>query len=123
VAAVVRRAIRVFCDAESHAPRVATVGHLAYAVGDGRGFYIQYREDLDAQRLDRDQLIPRDPDKPGFLLPHDSGDRLTRTRDVYECPLCGLGVELTNENVRKLTMGLAGAGVTSVRLASLAASL
>ena len=121
-----RATIRVYCDVPSHAPKVATVGHLEYGsaeLGADGKLHAEHRDDLDVQWLDGDQLIPADPHEPGLLLSNETGDRIERPRYVYECPLCGLRVELTGENVDRLTDGLAAAGVTSVRLSDLAATL
>jgi hypothetical protein len=115
-----RASIRVFCDEESHAPRVANAGHLEYGVADDRPHHVEHREEPDTETLHGDELLaPRgDP-----MLPADVGDAELRVRHVFQCDLCGLRVELRQETAEKLVAGLVAAGVPSVRLSVLAASL
>lgn len=96
--------IKVYCDDQSHAPKVAIVEWLGRSE-DGRvGPW--YRTDVPATRHSR--ATSEDP---------------KRGRIPMRCPLCGLDVEMKQETARTLVEGLHATGATSVSLGALAATL
>ncbi len=104
--------VRVICDAESHAPKVATVAKLRL-YGDAIG------DDLGTKRR-VEHLID---DRPVSNIDAHAAAGAFRNRWVLPCPLCGLRVELTADEAHKLTRGFLDAGMSQVTLAALAARI
>lgn len=98
--------VRVCCNDDSHAPKVATVGYLART--ESGSVY-----DAQLGRLGRN---PSDHPNPELENVH-------RERVVLRCPLCHITVTMTQHRARRLVDGLESAGVAEVRLSALAASM
>jgi len=120
--------IRVICDAESHAPKVATVDR--WKLRDHGSQQQVLAQSRDSEHLINEQRRPRSerydapigpigPDGIPMMPPN----MTYRERWPMTCPLCGLRVELRQETALKLALALAASGVSQVRLSALAASL
>ncbi len=115
--------IRIFCDAESHAPKVATVGRLKL-LDRGNGDEPLLVGGRDSEYLVDDQMRGR-RELFGTATegPNMAEQGTYRERRAIECPLCGLRVEMRRDTALKLALALAASGASQVRLSALAGSL
>lgn len=113
--------IRIFCDAESHAPKVATVDVLRL-LDHGNGDEPLLVGGRDSEHLVDDQLRNR-RERYGTSRTAPNMAETYRERRPIECPLCGLRVELRQEKALRLALALAASGASQVRLSALAANL
>lgn len=126
-----RRTVRIVCDAESHAPKVANVqrfqvityddGHVSVsphgAVNDKMPESVANLDELDVP-------IPASEFGTSRVAPHGRAlGREKRQRYALECPLCGLRVVLRQESAERLAVALATRHVSRVTLSAVAASL
>lgn len=111
--------IRVICDAESHAPKVATVDR--WKLRDHGSQQVLVQSD-DSEHLVNDQIRSR-RERYGTSRISPNLAEAYRERWPIECPLCGLRVELRHEKALKLALALAASGASQVRLSALAGNL
>lgn len=106
----------IYCDEESHAPKVAFVDRLTYG-----GTVLQ--EGRQSARFDEGSTVPI-PNVELWgtvrIAPKHSVFG-TRERRAWECPLCGLRVVARRERVEPIAQRLIEAGVSRISLAALGA--
>lgn len=113
--------IRVECREASHAPKIALVGRIQLEYHHGKPT-VSLETKLDGDTvLDSKRLFGSANAGPDW----DYYDQHTpsRSRATFTCPLCGLNVPMTDGKATVLAVGLQDAGVSSVSLAALAATL
>jgi hypothetical protein len=114
------RRVPIFCDAESHAPKVVKVSHMLMY---GSGSTAEYWGIKDSVALDGSEVIDRrktfGTPKEGPTDPRPN----TRNRATLRCVLCGLNVVIREEQGKKLAKWVTQSGASRIRLSELAASL
>lgn len=132
-----RRTVRIICDAESHASKVAKIDRIEF----DDEHMAEHPADRPNTRGDRVGLHDRREDARVFLdarddavdvvalfgtsrrAPTRSDAAELRQRFGLECPICGLRVVMRRERLETLAFGLAKAGVSQISLSALAASM
>lgn len=111
----------IVCQAASHSSKRAVIDRMTLE-GDDEHARVSFGDPLDGNELlDHRRLFGTAASGPDFDYLAEHPQR--RQRASFRCPLCGLTVPLKEERARTLAIGLRRAGVSSVSLEALAASV
>jgi len=110
--------LTIICDAESHAPKVVNVDRIATFQDAGYDYF-------ESPGLSGEALLDDAPHPGPFyplwpVGPYEEAGR-ERWRRTLKCNLCGLSLDLREENVRRLIDGLEIEGKVVRRTIPLAA--